>query len=80
MAEMVINRLREHKYQYRYEHLSYEHAGHNIGLYYEPTTHSTGGGGLALGGTPSGNARAQADSWPKVIRFLREGLTKNRKQ
>lgn len=79
MAEMVINRLRAYKHPYRYEHLSYEHAGHNIGLYYEPTTRSTGGGGLALGGTPEGNARAQAGSWPRVLQFLKEGLTKSRK-
>jgi hypothetical protein len=28
----------------------------------------------SLGATPAGHARAQADSWPKVIQFLKANL------
>jgi len=31
---------------------------------------------INLGGQPIGNARAQADSWPKVLEFLKDGLKK----
>ena len=33
------------------------------------------GPAVALGGTPAGNAAAAADSWPRVVQFLRTGLT-----
>ncbi len=72
MADMIIARLKEHNHKYSREHLSYESAGHAIGSVYRPTTSM--GGSLALGGSPQANARAQADSWPKVLRFLRTNL------
>ncbi|MCI0489037.1 MAG: acyl-CoA thioesterase/BAAT N-terminal domain-containing protein [Blastocatellia bacterium] len=79
MADMVIARLKERKHKHRYEHLSYESAGHAIGRPYRPTTTSMGTGTLALGGTAEANARAQADSWPKVLRFLNDNLMKRGK-
>ena len=74
MADMAMARLKKHKHKYRYEHLSYESAGHAIGSRYWPTTRSMGGGRLTLGGTPAANAKAQADSWPRVLRFLKSAL------
>ena len=78
MGDMVIARLKEKKHRFKYEHLSYDKAGHAIGTPYNPTTRSTSGGTLVLGGTAENNALAQADSWPKVLRFLKENLM-NRK-
>lgn len=73
-AEMIMRTLKEHKHAYPYQHLSYKSAGHAIYTSYIPTTISTVGGRLALGGTPEANAEAQADSWQKVLRFLRVNL------
>jgi len=73
-AEMIIGKLKKNKHPYPYQHLSYEMAGHGIYGFYIPTTESTRAGHLALGGTPEANARAQADSWRKVLIFLRRTL------
>lgn len=48
----------------------YPDAGHGISLPHAPTTATTAAGGLALGGTPSANARASADHWPTVLDHL----------
>lgn len=78
MAEMVMARLKEHRHPYKFIHLEYESAGHAIGSTYSPTTRSTGNARMALGGQPAANARAQADSRPKVLQFLKESLQKAR--
>jgi dienelactone hydrolase len=54
--------------------LNYAHAGHGAGaivpnLPTAPTINSRYGL-LYLGGTPSADAAARADSWPKLLRFL----------
>jgi dienelactone hydrolase len=72
MGELIIERLKQKKHRFRYEHLSYYGAGHAVRIPYNPTTGSVAGGSLVLGGTPHANARAQADSWPRVLRFLSE--------
>lgn len=74
VGEMVVDKLKAHKHPHAYQHLSYEGAGHAIGSFYAPTTASTRAGRWALGGSPEGNARAIADSRPKVLRFLKESL------
>jgi dienelactone hydrolase len=76
MGDAVMARLKEKNHRFEYEHLAYDKAGHSIGTPYNPTTRSTSGGTLALGGSAEANARAQADSWPKVLRFLEENLMK----
>ncbi|MCA1592734.1 MAG: hypothetical protein LC754_08815 [Acidobacteria bacterium] len=70
MSEMVIGRLRKFRHKYPYQHLWYEDAGHTFEDGYLPSAQFS----KTLGGTPGGNARAQADSWPKVLRFLKENL------
>lgn len=81
MSEMVIDRLAQHNHPYPYEHLSYEGAGHFIiGPPYFPTTptqlrHPLTRKLMALGGHAKGNAFAQADSWTRVLDFLKESLT-----
>jgi len=76
MADMVVARLKENRHPYKYEHLAYESAGHAIRTTYGPTTRSTGNAQMNLGGQPAANARAQADSWPKALAFLKDGLKK----
>ena len=73
MGEMVMRRLDEHGFGFRHEHLIYEGVGHSIGFPYVPTTMGNMGT-LLEGGTPEGTAAANADSWPKVLEFLEEGL------
>jgi hypothetical protein len=54
--------------------LIYVDAGHYLsGNGFQPTTQYDIGPNKG-GGTPEGNARAQADQWPKVIDFLRRNL------
>jgi hypothetical protein len=66
-ASRIIERLRRHRYSD--VHLSYDKAGHWIPYAYLPTgeRHKMK---LMIGGTPEGTARAQDDSWLKVLDFL----------
>jgi dienelactone hydrolase len=77
MSKAIMERLSRHNRPHRRKHLSYPDAGHSIGVPYRPTTvseHRTPSGALLqFGGTAPGNAHAEADSWPKMIEFLREG-------
>jgi hypothetical protein len=74
MAARIIARLKESQHPYSNEPLSYASTGHARGRPYRPTTNAMGTGPLALGGTPAAKARAQADSWPRVRRFLSSSL------
>jgi len=57
--------------------LIYVDAGHYLtGSGYEPTTQYNIGP-MKAGGTPEGNAAAQADAWPKTIAFLKRTLAVN---
>lgn len=76
MADTVVARLKERRHPYKFEHLAYESAGHAIGSVYGPKTRSTGNARMNLGGQPAANAQAQADSWPKTLAFLKDGLKK----
>ncbi|MBX6762128.1 MAG: acyl-CoA thioesterase/BAAT N-terminal domain-containing protein [Rubrobacteraceae bacterium] len=73
LADLAIARMESRGHPFRHEHLCYEGAGHSIGVPYLPAvTNRTGP--LLHGGSMEANARASADSWPKVIRFLEESL------
>jgi dienelactone hydrolase len=79
MADRVVERLERHRHPFPFRHLAYEGAGHPILPPYLPTTalavrHPVRNLVLAFGGTSQANARAQADSWPQIVRFLRESL------
>jgi dienelactone hydrolase len=77
MADRVMNRLRRNRHPYRYVHLSYEGAGHWLPTAYVPMRGLRQGMKLAIGGTPEGTSRAQADSWPKILEFLLSASTSN---
>ena len=77
LAEIAAARLAAHTRAVT--HLRYSGAGHMIGPVGLPATantilHPLRGRAMALGGTPAGNAAAAADSWPRVLQFLRTGL------
>ena len=68
LSEVVIARLQKHHHSYQYEHLAYKDAGHIIGVPYWPTSgnmavpHPISGVEFTAGGSPAGNAQANADS------------------
>src|SRR5262249_30713965 len=79
-AELALRRLADSGASVRCEHLHYPDAGHAFAN--PPGTdiplvvpaHPLTGASYALGGTPIGNAAAQADCWPRIIDFLDEHL------
>ena len=72
-AERIARRLERHGHPYPVVNLCYAGAGHAIAFPYLPT--SPGGAGpFMLGGTAPDTERANADSWPRVLRFLRQAL------
>jgi dienelactone hydrolase len=79
MARAVVDRLAAHHHPFPVQHLSYPEAGHGIGPPYSATTATTTvspwtGQVMAFGGTAEANARANADSWPRVLTFLEGNL------
>lgn len=79
LADIAYERLAEHNHQHTYVHLRYEGAGHSITIPNWPTTVTTSFHPIRqqvfdLGGDPQAQANANADSWPKVVTFLRESL------
>jgi uncharacterized protein YciW/dienelactone hydrolase len=74
-SRMVTAKLAEVRHPYPVEHLDYEGAGHAIVFPYVPTTqlvyaHPVSGRISTGGGEPRANARADAQSWAAVLRFL----------
>ena len=72
-SEMVVERLKAHEHPFPYEHLRYEGAGHPTGLPYSGPV-NTRGGPMPLGGSLERNGFLNADSWPKVLDFLKRHL------
>lgn len=68
--DMIESRIRKYNFQYPFESLKYENAGHLIGLPYVPATQT-----FFNGGTPKNNASASADSWNKALKFFGRHLT-----
>lgn len=74
-SRMVTAKLAEVRHPYPVEHYDYEGAGHAIVFPYVPTTqlvyaHPVSGRISTGGGEPRANARADAQSWAAVRRFL----------
>ena len=79
MAEQVESRAAAHGFDSRLLHLRYSDAGHRCAstpglpsplIMSHPVDHEL----VAFGGTASGNAAAQTDSWSKTVEFLRAAL------
>jgi dienelactone hydrolase len=58
MSDMIMRVLRDQKFGYAYEHISYDDAGHTMTEYY------------MMGGTREGNRKARVDSSEKMFSFL----------
>jgi dienelactone hydrolase len=71
MGDLLIDRLKQFRYPYPYQHLSYAHAGHMFGMFFLPGPILAEGGG-----TPRANAAAGADSTPRMLAFLKQNLSK----
>ncbi|CAJ0816347.1 hypothetical protein LMG19087_02725 [Ralstonia wenshanensis] len=74
-SRMVTTKLAEVRHPYPVQHFDYEGAGHSIVFPYVPTTqlvyaHPVSGRISTGGGEPRANARADAQSWAAVRRFL----------
>jgi dienelactone hydrolase len=76
-AERVVKRLEAHHFTHPVEHYSYENAGHQITRPFVPTfdvrevrIHPVTRRPNMAGGTPEGQARANEDSWEKLLAFL----------
>jgi dienelactone hydrolase len=70
MADRLIERLRRNRRPYPDELLVYHGAGHWLPGAYVPTAGSRRRVKRQIGGRPEATARAQADGWPKIVRFL----------
>jgi pimeloyl-ACP methyl ester carboxylesterase len=62
----------------RHEHLTFEHAGHALGIPYDPSIigvpHAYMGRTAVIGGTKEGTARASISAWDRGLAFLAEHL------
>lgn len=70
MGELAVRRMKERGHPYSHEHVAYENAGHVWEDGYLPVM----GFAPIQGGTPYGNAEAQADSWRRVLQFFERHL------
>ncbi len=74
LAERRVEAVKSAKTKGETLSLIYTDAGHYLtGNGYSPTTQYNAGPNKS-GGTPEGNARAQADAWEKTIQFLKRTL------
>jgi dienelactone hydrolase len=76
-AARVVERLKAHQFKYPVDHYSYDDAGHLITRPFIPTSdvrqvrlHSVSKRPNMSGGTPEGQARANEDSWEKLLAWL----------
>jgi len=67
-----MERLKRFNYPYPSIHLHYPKAGHAIVPPFYPTTNRSGP--VVLGGSPAYDAAAQADSWVKILEFLKTSV------
>jgi dienelactone hydrolase len=79
----IVERLKARHFTHPVEHYSFEHAGHQIVRPFVPTfdvrqarIHPVSKRTIVLGGTPEGQARANEESWNKLLAFLEEHLRK----
>jgi dienelactone hydrolase len=76
-SELVMKRLTEHHHPFPDQHLHYRGAGHFVSFPYgypflPPFVKRVRG--LTVGGTVEDTAASVADSWPKILAFLKNAL------
>ena len=80
MTQIAEQHARDRGFGHRLVHLRYRDAGHlcagvpGTPAATETPPHPLTGVRYSLGGTQAGNARARADSWPRVVAFLHDAL------
>ena len=80
MTRIAQQRAHDRGFPHTMTHLSYPEGGHicagvpGTPVVTEVRHHPLTGGRYSFGGTRAGNARARADSWPRVVAFLRDAL------
>ncbi len=80
MAQLIVDRLQQHEFNYEFLHLDYANAGHNFGgggqgcgiPFLPPENYAQGG--AAKGGTTKGNALAASQSWAALLSFIKRHL------
>jgi hypothetical protein len=70
MAERIMARLRLHGHAFQDQSLNFSEVGHSIPYFYLPTRGNWQDSAFAVGGTPAGMAKAQAEAWPGILKFL----------
>jgi dienelactone hydrolase len=67
-VEQIEHRLTARRFRFPHQGLVYANAGHLIGdaLPYQPATGAANG----FGGSPRADAAAEADLWPRILRFF----------
>lgn len=81
MTQIAEQRARDQGFGHRLVHLRFRDGGHvcagvpGTPVATEAPPHPLTGVRYSFGGTRAGNARARADSWPRVVAFLRDALT-----
>ena len=80
-AARAVERLKAHHFAHPVEHYSYEHAGHQITRPFVPTSdvgqvriHPITKRPNVFGGTAEGQAKANEDSWGKLLAFVEKYL------
>lgn len=79
-GSLIEQRLKQHGFPHDILHLTYENAGHKIGIPFLPTTtlhqahHAVANILCAYGGTSAGNAFASAHSWQNLLAFLEKSF------
>lgn len=71
LLDRTEQRLETVGYDHRFEHHSYDAAGHGIGVPSLPTWPNRSGG--PFGGTIAGTAAAATNAWPRVLEFFELG-------
>jgi dienelactone hydrolase len=80
LARIAEQRARDRGFPHPMVHLRYRDGGHTCTgvpgtpVVTEVRNHPLTGGRYSFGGTRAGNAHARADSWPRVVAFLRDAL------
>jgi dienelactone hydrolase len=81
MTQVAEQRAHDRGFRHGLVHLRYRDGGHRCGglpgipVTTESPPHPLTGVRYSFGGTRAGNARARADSWPRVVAFLHDALS-----
>jgi dienelactone hydrolase len=80
MGNAIVDRLKRNHFEFPYQHLAYDHAGHALARPYTITTninslrHPLTGNLMRMGGTPEGTAHARDDAWRQTLEFVKGNL------